>query len=86
MSIKTIALIVFLVIIASLANALFNLVRTRDPEHSLKTARALTWRISLSLLLVLGLILAYAGGVFQPHGLGARIEQVRAQQHTTAAE
>jgi hypothetical protein len=79
MPIKTIALVIFLIIIASLGNALFNLVRNKDPEHSRKTLNALTIRISLSLILLLGLILAYTNGFFQPQGLGARIEQVRSQ-------
>jgi|GEM_PF-384295 len=79
MSIKTIVLIVFIIIIISLGNALFNLVTNKDPEHSKKTLRALTIRIGLSLALLIGLIVAYANGFLQPTGLGARIEQIRSQ-------
>lgn len=80
MLIKTIAIVAFVAIIASLGTALFNLVRSKDPEHSRKTLRALTVRISLSLLLLIGLIVAYSAGVFQPQGIGARIEQIHAKQ------
>ncbi|MEY4210313.1 MAG: hypothetical protein RLZ92_692 [Pseudomonadota bacterium] len=86
MLIKTIATVAFIAIIASLGTALFNLVRSKDPEHSRKTLRALTVRISLSLLLLIGLIAAYSAGIFQPQGIGARIEQIRANQAQTAAE
>lgn len=86
MLIKTIATVAFIAIIASLGTALFNLVRNKDPEHSRKTLRALTVRISLSLLLLIGLIVAYSAGVFQPQGIGARIEQIRANQTQTAIE
>lgn len=80
MLIKTIATVAFIAIIASLGTALFNLVRNRDPEHSRKTLRALTVRISLSLLLLIGVIVAYSSGLFQPQGIGARIEQIHAKQ------
>ena len=80
MLIKTIAIVAFIAIIASLGTALFNLVRSKDPEHSRKTLRALTVRISLSLLLLIGLIAAYSRGLFQPQGIGARIEQIHAKQ------
>jgi H+/Cl- antiporter ClcA len=80
MLITTIAIVAFIAIIASLGTALFNLVRSKDPEHSRKTLRALTVRISLSLLLLIGLIVAYSTGLFQPQGIGARIEQIHAKQ------
>ena len=83
MSIKTIVLFVFIIIIVSLGNALFNLVRNKDPEHSQKTLRALTIRIGLSLALLISLIVAYANGFLQPTGLGARIEQIRSQNTAT---
>jgi|694.fasta_scaffold19643_7 H+/Cl- antiporter ClcA len=86
MLIKTIAIVAFLAIIASLGTALFNLVRSKDAEHSRKTLRALTVRISLSLLLLIGLIVAYNAGLFQPQGIGARIEQIHAKQAQTTPE
>lgn len=84
MSIKSIVLIGFIFIILSLANALYNLVSNKDPEHSRKTLRALTTRILMSILLIIGLIIAYANGLLEPTGIGARIEQFRTQSHPTA--
>lgn len=82
MPIKTIVLFIFITIIASLGHALFNLVRNKDPEHSKKTLRALTIRIGLSLALLIGIIIAFANGILQPSGIGARIEQIRSQTVT----
>ncbi|MFM8341698.1 MAG: twin transmembrane helix small protein [Methylomonas sp.] len=86
MLIKTIAIVAFIAILASLGTALFNLVRNKDPEHSRKTLRALTVRISLSLLLLIGLIVAYSTGLFQPQGIGARIEQIHTKQAQATQE
>jgi hypothetical protein len=55
-------------IIGSLFSGLFYLVR--DKGASERTVRALTVRISLSVLLFALLMIGYATGVLQPHGLG----------------
>ena len=73
---KIIAIIIFIAIIASLASALFHLVKHGTEEESLKTAKALTLRIGLSLVLFILLFLAYATGLFKPSGIGARINQL----------
>lgn len=86
MLIKTLAITAFLVIIASLGNALFNLARSNDPEHSRKTVRALTIRISLSLLLMIGLIVAHSLGLFDATGIGARIEAIHMQQSPSQSD
>lgn len=75
MSIKLIAVLIFVAIIASLGKALFHLVKHSDAEHSQKTAKALTFRIGLSLGLFILLFLAVAAGLFRPSGIGARIQQ-----------
>lgn len=75
MTLKTIAIVIFIAILASLGSALFQLVRHRDEEHSQKTAKALTYRIALSLILFILLFVAFATGLFQPSGIGARIQQ-----------
>ena len=75
MPIKTLAIIFFLFIIVSLGIALFHLVKGKDAEQSEKTLKALTYRIGLSVLLFILLFIAFATGLFQPHGIGARIEQ-----------
>jgi len=54
---KIIVLIILLVILGSLGQALFFLVR--DKGQGDRTVRALTWRIGLSLLLFLGLMVSY---------------------------
>lgn len=75
MSIKILAIAVFLAIVFSLGSALFHLVKHPDGDESRKTLKALTVRIGLSLLLFVLIFIAYAGGLFQPHGIGARIQQ-----------
>jgi len=81
MTIKIVAIVIFIAIIASLGSALFHLVKRGDTEQSAKTAKALTYRIALSLALFFLLFLAYATGLIQPSGIGARINQV----HTSSA-
>lgn len=78
MTINIVAIVIFIAIIASLGSALFHLVKRRDGDEgqSLKTAKALTYRIGLSLILFILLFIAFATGVFQPSGIGARIQQI----------
>lgn len=80
MTIKIVAIVIFVAILASLGSALFHLVKRGDAEQSAKTAKALTYRIGLSLLLFLLLFLAFATGLLKPSGIGARISQ----SHTTS--
>lgn len=72
--IKIIIVLAFILIIASLASALYHLVDQKDQEHSKKTAKALTLRIGLSLILFIFLFIAFSSGVIQPHGIGANIQ------------
>ena len=67
-SFKTLVVIALLAILFSLGKALFHLTSGKgDPS---KTVRALTWRISLSVaLLLLMLFAAHQGGI-APHGVG----------------
>jgi hypothetical protein len=65
---KILIILVLLVIIGSLFSGLFYLVR--DKGTSERTVRALTVRISLSVLLFVLLMIGYATGVLQPHGVG----------------
>jgi uncharacterized membrane protein len=80
MPIKTLAIIFFLFIIVSLGIALFHLVKGKDAEQSQKTVKALTYRIGLSVLLFILLFIAFATGLFQPHGIGARIQHVNVEK------
>ncbi|MGD0959206.1 MAG: twin transmembrane helix small protein [Methylomonas sp.] len=77
---KIIAILVFLAIVASLGTALYHLVKNPHGDASGKTAKALTVRIGLSLILFILLFIAFAAGLFKPQGIGARIEQIRSEQ------
>lgn len=79
MLIKSFIIVAFIIIVISLGSALYHLVNRKDEEDSYKIARALTIRISLSLLLFILIFLAFASGLIQPHGIGARMQQ-RQQQ------
>jgi Protein of unknown function (DUF2909) len=57
-------------VLISLGLGLYHLARGR-PEDSAKLARALTVRISVSLLLFVLLMLAWHFGLIAPHPLGA---------------
>jgi hypothetical protein len=56
-------------IVLSLGAGLFHLSRGRDDEDSRKLARALTWRIGISLGLFVLLMIAWYFGLISPHGL-----------------
>jgi hypothetical protein len=60
-----VALLVFVVF--SLGSALYFLVR--DPSSSTRVVKALTWRMSLSLVLFCFLIFAYWMGWIMPHDI-----------------
>ncbi len=77
--IKIIVIVVFLLIIFNLGLALFHLMNSKDAAHSQKTAKALTFRIGLSLALFIALIAALSLGLIKPHGIGANIQHYRAQ-------
>lgn len=80
MTVKIIAIVIFIAILASLGSALFHLVKRGDAEQSAKTAKALTYRIGLSLVLFILLFIAFASGLLKPSGIGSRL------QHHAAAE
>ncbi|QPK65330.1 twin transmembrane helix small protein [Methylomonas sp. LL1] len=85
MTIKIVAVVIFIAIIASLGSALFHLVKSSDPEQSRKTAKALTYRIGLSLLLFILLFVAFATGLFKPEGIGSRIQQAHSAKGEQAS-
>jgi hypothetical protein len=63
-----VAALFFIAILASLGVALVALFRRGD--HSRTLLRALTIRVSLSVLFFLLLMLGWFFGVLEPHGLG----------------
>jgi uncharacterized membrane-anchored protein len=73
MFIKSLIIIAFVAIIASLGTALFHLVKHKDQAHSQKTLKALTFRIGLSVALFIFVVIAIATGVVKPTGIGAKM-------------
>jgi len=67
MLVKLFVIVLLLVILGSLASALFYLVR--DTHESRNTIKALTWRIGLSIACFLLLLVGAATGLIQPHGI-----------------
>lgn len=65
------AIVVFLLaIVAALFTGMYYMLK--DPSDKRRTVRALTWRVGLQLALIAFLVLAYALGWIQPHGLTQR--------------
>lgn len=75
MIIKSVVIIAFILIIISLGSALFHLVKHKTEEQSEKTVKALTFRITLSILLFIFVFIAVATGMFKPHGLGVNMNK-----------
>jgi hypothetical protein len=67
-----VALVALAGIVASLGSGLFHLSRG-TPEDSRKLARALTWRIGISLALFALLMLAWYFGLIAPHALNPAV-------------
>jgi xanthine/uracil permease len=63
---KYLIVVILILIVASLAKALFHLSRTNQKDDGRAMARALTWRIALSVLLFVLLIVAYYQGWIHP--------------------
>lgn len=78
MILKSIVLISFLLILISLASALFHLVKHKDESE--KTVKALTYRITLSLILFILVFIAFATGWVKPSGLGTVIHKQALQK------
>lgn len=64
---KLFIIFVMVIIAGSLASGLFFLVR--DPGDSKRTVKALTIRISISLILFVFLIISFKLGLIKPHGI-----------------
>jgi hypothetical protein len=64
---KILVILFLLIILGSLASALYYLVR--DKGGSDRTVRALTWRIALSITLFVLLMVGYYSGIIPRSGL-----------------
>lgn len=67
MLVKIVIIILFLLIVGSLASALFGLLKSGTDDN--RTVRALTYRIGLSVLAFILLMVSAKFGWIQPHGL-----------------
>lgn len=79
MIIKSFVIIAFILILVSLGSALYHLARGGDQLRSEKTAKALSFRIGLSVVLFILIFIAYASGLVKPEGIGARIQYLKSQ-------
>ena len=66
--IKLLVVVLLCAVVVSLGKAMFHL--SSGPDESEQMARALTFRIGLSIALFLVLMLAWYFGRLTPHGLG----------------
>ncbi len=73
---KIVICLMFILIFTSLFGGLYFLVR--DPSHSIRTVRSLTYRISLSIALVLALVFSAWMGWIKPHGVQPLIQSTAA--------
>ena len=64
---KTIIVILLLIVLFSLGQALYYLIK--DESKSDRMLKALTWRIGLSVFIFILLLIGQAVGLIQPHGL-----------------
>lgn len=69
MLVKIIIVIFLIAIMYSLASGLYYLARQRNKSDSIRVVKALTWRISLSLLLLVLLFIAYVFGLIKSHSV-----------------
>ncbi|NOU43519.1 MAG: twin transmembrane helix small protein [Methyloglobulus sp.] len=70
--IKIIVIAIFALIIFNLGSALFHLVRHKSDASSVKTLKALTFRIGLSVFLFAVIAILLLTGVIKPHGIGSK--------------
>ncbi|WP_434031649.1 twin transmembrane helix small protein [[Pseudomonas] boreopolis] len=68
-SLKTLLIVAFLIaIVWNLGAGLYYLLNDRGQTK--RTVRALTWRIGLSVALILLVVLGIYTGLIKPHGIG----------------
>ena len=67
MLVKILVIIVMLIIAGTLGSGLYYLVH--DAGRGDRTVKALTWRIVISLILFILLLLGFAFNIITPHGI-----------------
>ena len=68
---KIIIILLFLAALGSLASAMVFLVK--DKGETNRTAKALTYRIGISVFIFILLMLAYFAGWIEPHGISGQV-------------
>jgi len=68
--VKIFIILLFLAALGSLASAMVFLVK--DKGETNRTAKALTYRIGISVFIFILLMLAYLGGYIEPHGISGQ--------------
>jgi hypothetical protein len=66
MEFKYLVIVMLVLILVSLGKALFHLSSSNEPGNSAKMVKALAWRIGLSVLLFVLLLIGYTQGWIQP--------------------
>ena len=67
MWVKILVVFVFLLIVYNLFRALFFMIK--GPGNSEAMAKSLTYRVAFSLALFILLLILFASGIIQPHGV-----------------
>lgn len=80
MIVKSIVIFAFILIISSLGFALYSLIKNKGQEPSEKTVKALTVRITLSIIVFIFVFVALATGLLKPHGIGAHMQMKKQMQ------
>lgn len=65
--IKIVVIVFLFAIVVSLGTGLFFLVH--DKSNETRTVRALTWRVAISIAMIIFLVVAYFAGWLHPHGI-----------------
>jgi hypothetical protein len=69
---KLVILLLLLAILVALFSSVVFLVRDPSTSKNRRTVKALTWRVSLQVALIIFLIIAFQRGWLRPHGIYER--------------
>jgi len=80
MIVKSLVIFAFFFIVISLGLALYSLIKNKGQEPSEKALKALTVRITLSVIVFIFVFIALYAGWLKPHGIGAQMQLKKQQQ------
>ncbi len=75
MFVKTIIILAFILILFSLGTALLHMMKNKEQPE--KLAKALSYRIGLSVILFIFLVIAILSGLLKPHGVSSNMHQTK---------